>query len=245
MDLRGWNALEQAAEAWRSFWVFDTFSAHSINFLWGPLVAFNAHARERLFATDPPVAMSADRYFYYAFALAALAIGGWWFARGRHRGRATDSPLRGRPHVAALLIVFAALWILYDARMGLEFLGYAWNDYATWYRAPAEQKVFRSYENIYRIVDAVVPRLQTEEHYGVLVPPNTNTYGVLKYRTYPVTPYEAGEDASAANVWVVIRRGDAHVDAQGRLTLGDRILSRPGRITRQFDDTSFLFETLP
>ncbi len=245
LELRGWNTLEQMAEAWRSFWVFDAFSSHTINFLWGPLVSFNSYARAHLFATDPPVAISANRYFYYAFALAALLIAGWWLFQGRHRSLAQGSLFRRAPQIAALFTVFAVLWLFYDTRMGLEFLSYASNDYTTWVRPPADQKVFRRYENIYRIVDAVVPRIMKEEHYGLLVPPNTNIYGVLKYRTYPVTPYEGDEDASAANVWVVIRRSDAHVDAQGRLTIGDKILSRPGRITQQFDNTSFLFDVLP
>ncbi len=232
-----WSPLEKLSEAWKTFWTFDAFKAYTINFLWGPLITFNPIARHQLYYSEPPHAQSANRYFYYFFAIVAIITAIHWFVRGR--------PRPARKYMMALVGTFAALWLFYDMRMGLEILDYARYDYKTLYATDPANREFRNYKNFYVMVDAILPRLMQEKTYAILVPDQTSLHGMLRYMTMPVLPYESSEDPKDAKVWVVFKMPNVKVDDQGHLTEDGKVLTAPGHVIQQIDDSSFLFEISP
>ncbi|MBI1812389.1 hypothetical protein HYR82_01235 [Candidatus Peregrinibacteria bacterium] len=241
MTLRGWSLGEKIAEAWRSIWTFDEEKAYSINFLWGPILVTNPVARAQLYQTLPPFGWSVNRVFYAVIALAGIAIAGAAICRG--------VPLRDRsgrrPYILTFLGIVAALWLLYDVRMGSELLSYAAKDYRTEISQPPGQRIFRNYENFYDIVDRSLPFLTRDRRYVMEVPKGIeHLMTVALSMTYPSTPLFPEENVGPEiHTWLIFRRGDIHVNDHGQLAQGSTVLSPPGRTVMQFDPTSFLFLT--
>lgn len=229
----GLTLPERLTEAWRTFWEFDTFGTYSVNFLWGPLVTFDPVSRARLYQDQPPMAQSANRYFFALLILAGLAL---WLIRLR------------RPDFRALplfLGICAVLWVFYDLRMGAEYVNYALTDYRSYISQPPEERLFRQYENFHAAAFQAVPLLAKEERYAVLPPPQTQVTEILQYYTYPVLPARTEEEQRMARLWLVFRRPDVTVAPNGQLTVEDAPVTPPGKIIRQYDSTSFLFQVNP
>ncbi|TSC58819.1 MAG: hypothetical protein Greene041619_365 [Candidatus Peregrinibacteria bacterium Greene0416_19] len=231
--------LEKIAEAWRSFWTFDTELAYTINFLWGPLLTFNPVGRELLFTMQPTNGISANRVFYGLLALAAILLSFHylWERRSGVRGLASGLPIQ----VGRFFIVFTIIWAVFDIRMGAEMLSYGVHDLRTFVLRPLGQKEFRNYQNFHDVLIRSLPLLR-QDRYAVLVPDRTPLANHVRYWTYPTQPLFPEEPMALARRWFVFRRPDIRVNDNGELVAGDTVLAR-GSMLERFDETSFLFET--
>lgn len=229
LTAQGFSLPTRLTEAWRSFWTFDVFSSYSVNFLWGPLVTFDPVSRTQLFERQPPMAQSANRYFYLAIILAGLIL----FGLRRLRGYRNALPL--------FLGIVAVLWVFYDVRMGTEYLSYALTDYRSYISQPEQRRLFRQYQNFARSADQAVPLLQRETSYTVIPPAQTQVQEILQYMTYPVIPARTDEEKLKSRLWFIFRRPDVSINSNGQLVAGGQAMTRPGHIIQRYDGTSFLF----
>ncbi|MDB4978770.1 MAG: hypothetical protein JWM56_956 [Candidatus Peribacteria bacterium] len=247
MTLQGWSGIGKIGEAWKSFWAFDHFLAYSINFLWGPLVTFNEVGRLTMYDTQPPRAVSANRYFYDALIIVALLLAAHRLFGGDNSY--FDSPLfrKRAPHIFLFLCFFAGLWLFYDARMGLEYLSYAKDDYVSYISQPPGKRIFRNYQNFYDIADAALPELRQEKRYGLLLPHEGQFQSILRYETYPSVPVniQDGNDMSDIRLWLAFRRPDITMNGSGQLVVNTVAISKPGTIVARYDESSFLFRVNP
>lgn len=222
--LSHWSPMEKAAEAWKSFWMFDHIGPYSINFLWGPVLTFNPAATRELFTTMPPRGRSANWVFYGILALMGAGIA------------LTSKSLR------TFLLCFGILWIIYDIRMGAEFLRYAKTDYETFLSRSVGERMYRTYANFPDIVKLSEPFLRPKETFAFLSPPNTPFIAQMRYFAYPSVPVVPAEP-SGLRTWVVFDRSDIALSPDGRLVVGGVPLSEPGTVVKRLDDFSFIFQT--
>lgn len=224
----GLSLPERVAEAWKTFWMFDTFGTYSVNFLWGPLVTFDPLSRAQLYEHQPPMALSANRYFYILIALAGIIL----FALARWK--------KYRNALPVFLGITAMLWVFYDLRMGAEYLSYALTDYRSYISQPAEKKRFRQYENFYAAAEQAVPLLRQDESYTVIPPAQSQVEQILQYETYPSIPARTDEQKLASRLWFVFRRPDVRVSSGGLVANGQP-MTPPGEVLQRYDDSSFLY----
>ena len=228
-----WSPVEKTAEAWKAFWRFDKMGPYSINFLWGPVLTFNDIGTKELFTTMPPRGRSANWVFYAVIVLAGAGLALHWMRSGK--------PAAGK-YVSAFLLCFAGLWVVYDVRMGLEFLSYAKNDYQTFLSMPVGSRTYRTYANFPDIVSLAEPFLKPKEQFVFLGPPNTPFIAEMRYFAYPAMPVDP-QGPSDLHTWVVFDRADIALTSDGRLAAGETVLSKPGAIVKRLDEFSFIFQT--
>lgn len=237
VELSRWNIPEKILEAWKSFWMFDEFRPYTINFVWGPLLATNPIARQYLFAKLPPQGMSVNWVFYAVLTLTGGALVLLWFLRGQ------GAVLRKR-YVAVFLSVFASLWLTYDLRMGLEFLGYFANDYRTYIsQQPGSQRAFRERGTFYDFVDAALPHVTDRERYIFMTTHRWPFLGAIRYLTYPALPTDQTKVLEGIDTWVIFDRPDIALNEKQQLVMDGVILSPPGRKVLDFAPDSFLFRS--
>lgn len=228
MHFQQWNLFERMREAFKSFWTFDRWTPYSINFLWGPMLAFNPVAAKEIFWSLPPRGTSASYAFYGAAIAAAI---GCILHRVFRKGK--------RNELVAFFLCVAALWGLYDIRMGAELLSYAKNDYDTYISQPRGQRPFRSYEYMIDFAEEAATAARGETSIAVLQR-SIPIVAMLRYFAYPAVPHEADAPSDDA-VWVVFDRPDVAVGDDGRLTVDGVPFSAPGKIVRRYDPNSFIF----
>lgn len=221
LSLIRYSPTERAEAALRSLARFDTFQAFSINFLWGPLIAFTPDELARLYEGQPPSSWSAMRFLYAGMALCVAAL-----------------RLLRKPLGAALGMTAVVAWLLLDARMGAELLSYAARDWSTYLSKPAAERTLRDREHLYATVDAVLPALQGDPAYALVSP--WRITGLVRYLTYPSLPLDPAA-AGDARLWLVFEDPTAAVDAEGRLTREGAALTAPGRVLQRFGEHTFLF----
>ena len=234
MDFRGWNTIERLEEALLSTWQFDTHRAYSINFLWGPRIAYNSVGRTQMFAFLPPFATSVNRILYPLIALIALA------ALGANVLRMSSE--RRRKAFVFLVGSIAALWILYDMRMTAEILSYVQSDLHDYVLKDTPRD--RDSDVIPDFWDAVKkarPALEREQAVVFATIPGAPLLSFLRYALYPVAVLAPGDDHPSQALWFVYGRSNASIDDQGRLVLGTEIASKPGALTQTIANGSFLF----
>lgn len=222
-----WLLSEKIVEGWKSFWTFDDMRAYSINFLWGPLLAFHSTARATLFDHLPPYAWSADRFFYLVIIIVGIS------ALLRHT--------RG----AAIFfgVTCIALWLLFDLRMGLEILSYARDDYVSYLSKPVEEKVLRTHENLYSAMERSLPIIRRYDRFVVLPTQGSPTYANLRYQSYPTIALRPDDNHAGVKLWFVSRPG-VHVDDKHQL-VDERgtVLTGPGDVSLLIDAHTFLLST--
>ena len=237
---RHWNVFEKSIESIKSFWTFDQFTQYSINFLWGPLLATNPIARSVLYATLPPPSWSALRVFYALTACAAAVAAALRFGmKNAERGK--------RIGLLAVTSVVAFLWILFDARMGLELLSYARTDITSYVRQDKDTRTLRANGPLNAFLDHLRPTLQQYPRYALLASDALPFFANFRYQTYPSVPVMEGQDMDDIALWLVIERQDIAVDETGRLLkktgTGYVLLSPKGHIVERFSPSIFLFQT--
>lgn len=202
--LRGWTREERILNRIKSFWHLDEFRPYSINFLWGPLLADNPYQDKDMFQHLPPRAMSAVRWFYFALIAAAIV---------------SLTLLALRKHsswLLALPVTFVACWLLFDARMGIEIIGYTVDDWKRYVLPPAEEKELRTHGHFFSDLDLALPRLAAHEKFAVLSTPAIPAYAISRYQAYPAI---ATNDATVTGVtaWFVWENPNVGVDDFNRL----------------------------
>lgn len=238
--LHRFTFIEKLTEMWRSFWSFDVFTRYTINFLWGPLIAFTPQTRMDLFSQLPPLGWSVNRILYPVFLIIAAAAGVFAVVR-----RTQPSARK----TAAWIIAgsFAAMWLVFDLRMGLEILSYVKTDYRTYVTRPIEQKEFRYMADFHAVLQQVKPHVEGESRIGFISEPQLLLDTSVTYEFYPaemVLPGEPGADE--AQVWLVYLRRDIVLDSKGRLAASDgTVLTPPGRVIGHFGKNALLFSTAP
>lgn len=233
-----WNMLEKAREAAKSYWIFDSMSPMSINFLWGPVITFNPIATHDLFSTSPPQGRSGNWLFFVALALIAAGIAAsTLMARRGWRWIPPWGP------VPLFLLCFAVLWILYDVRMGLELLSYARTDYATWVFAAPGERELRNYLDFNDIMEQSLPTIRGEERFALVRSPLAPVTAMVRYFALPAIAEEPSGPRDDLRVWLVMRGENVDLDTGGRLTVDGIPWSRPGTVLQRFEKGSLLFRT--
>lgn len=234
VELVGFSVWEKLWNNVRSFWIFDTFNATSINFLWGPILRSAPITREALFSSPPPQGWSANRVLYTFLALGSFLLWLWYWRGGLDPRRA----------LLFFLSLCAGLWLFYDFRMGAEFFSYAAWDVRTYLTQAPEQRKFRQFQNFFTAVEQSLPVLTASPTYGFLCPDGLPLASRLQYFTYPSITAGNATLPRPAN-WLIFRRDDVRVDERNRLWKGDAMLAEGGTILKRFDDTSFLYGKAP
>lgn len=244
ITLEHWSISEQIAQAWKSFWTFDRVRPYTINFVWGPLLNFNPVARGEMYYQQPAAGWSANRLFYGFMLLTAAALAGLWYARWREVQ--TSPAAREAQHRYALIFLgmFASLWVLYDARMGLEFLGSFLYDYRTYLSAEPGERIFRQRGGFDDFVEHTRPFLADRDRYIFLSAHRWPYFGLARYLTYPSLPTEPGEAARGVDTWVVYDRTDIRVNVKQQLEgEGGETFSAPGTVLFEFAPGTLVFRT--
>jgi hypothetical protein len=225
---------------WQSFWKFDVIEPYSINFLWGPVLTRTPMGLANLFVMKPPPrGWSFNRLMIPFLLIVVLGSWGWWkFSPSGRRRSIAGLPLA----LVVWLSVCGCSWLLWDLRMGLEFLSYAQTDYAQYIGETdiAKRKV-RNFGTIYSQINEVKANLQEEPNYVVLQPPGYPFVAIARYMTYPSVPLPGGESTDGIRHWLVFEQDNMKQDDQGRLMQGTTVLTAPGKVIKLFPNGSFLF----
>lgn len=231
LTLQRWNVFEQTLEALRSFWVFDEQRPYSINFVWGPQIGWNPSERNHLYDLLPPVYQSGTlTVLTIVIVLIAvlLCIGIW-------RKTSKDNIVRW---IAVLLL---AVWILFDVRMGSEFLSWVVRDYQTYGSKEPGAREFRDRGTFYDFAEFAAPLVADRASYLFFAERPWPYLGAMRYLTYPSIP---GIDQND-DTWVVFGRSDLGVNAEGRLTVDGEAATPAGTVLGRFNDDSFVFRVTP
>lgn len=238
--LQHWNVAERIGFMWQSFWKFDPIQPYSINFLWGPVLARTPLGLQNLFvAAPPPTGWSFNRILLPALGLAGAAL---WIGQRFARDMRSKKLLGLPAGLAVFLLLCAGSWLLWDLRMGLEMLSYAKTDYMQFISKEGLDREVRNFENIYDVIWELKPMLLERERYVILQPRGYPYNAIARYLTYPSVPLQGDMPTEGIRDWVVLERADVTVDGDGRLTADGKILTPPGKITKQLTNDMYLFQ---
>lgn len=236
VTLRGWSAAERLTEALRCFWTSDTFGAHSINFLWGPLLCSSPIQREHLYDQQPPAAHSGMRAIYLLWGVGSLVVGALCWSRRRR--------LRPGAFLRGTLLLALALWIVLDLRMGMEFFRNLRADAHSYISEPIGKRVFRTIRFLPDFAVASLGILRDQPRYVFLAPTTDTFMNYMRYATYPSAPVNP-DAGSGASLWLVYGRPDMAIDPRGRITEQGVPLSPPGSLVHEFMKGTFIFRVTP
>ncbi len=234
MTWRRYSLAEKLATAWQSFWTFDDFRVYSINFLWGPLLATNPIVLADMYDYLPPTPWSVTRIFYALIGLSAL-IGAIFFAFDRQGGK--------RIFLLLIACTTVASWLVFDLRMGVELMDYAFNDYQTYVQPADEDKTFRTHGSFYTVAQKMLPTIRQYDRYVLHIDNSSPFYANMRYITYPSLALRPDENTDGVKLHVMIERKDIRV-VDGRLVdRNNEVLSGSGQILETIEPGSFLFTT--
>lgn len=233
IELTEWNMFEQWIAAEKSFWVFDEYRPYSINFLWGPQIGWNPVERTQLYDFLPPIYTSGTLLSYQELLAAMIIIGIWAYARIPKSER-KEKFLR---IAGALLLLF---WVIFDVRMGGEFLSWVIRDQKTYIGANIETRTFRDRDRFYDFAEFAAEKIKDRESYIFFAEQPWPYLGNMRYITYPAIP---GIDIEHDDTWAIYHRPDISVGADGKLVNEGQAISAPGTIIGRFDASSFIFRT--
>ncbi len=225
-----WNFLGKGWEAFLSFWHFDSYRPYTINFLWGPQISFTGIDRSQLFAFVPPPYPSGT---YIAYGLIVILLG-YFGVRSFKKAPGDRKPWFAK----RALIVILALWMIFDARMGSEFLSWTVSDIGSYISAPPSIREFRDRSDFYDFAAFAKPLVADRGTYLFFAEQQWPYLGNMRYLTYPSIP---GIDIEKDDTWAIYHRPDMVVDSNNQLSIGGEPLTVPGTILGRFDDTSFIF----
>lgn len=227
---RWWNAV-------LSLGTFDTFTRHGINFLWGPLLAFDPDTRATLFNGAPPIAWSVNRVLLPAIGLSLLTLGvlGLWVY-----------PARRTRMLRIGLGITATAWLLFDLRMGAEILSYAQRDLTSYVTKPQGERQLRGMADFHDTMEIFLSMTKGKERIGFLSNDDLLLNSSAVYEAYPRWVALPGESQEGVDTWLVFYRTDAAIDDQGRLTVGGVPVSPPGgRLLTTLNAHASVFTTAP
>ncbi len=228
IELTRTNVFERGLEAVRSFWTFDALRPYTINFVWGPQIGLNAAERSSLYDRLPPIYLSGT----LIVMIVLLGIIATMILYGRLTGTSRTKV------VQQISILFLCAWILFDLRMGSEYLTWMWQDHTQYVAAEPGQRQFRDRDAFYDFADFVTPFVRDRESYVFFAERPWPYLGNMRYLTYPSIP---GIDYLNDDTWVIYRRPDMVVSGAGQMTINGEVVSPPGKVLGRFDDHSFVF----
>lgn len=230
------SELESLLNAARSFWNFDSYRSYAINFVWGPQFALGNVARAQLWDFLPPQAFSATRFANIAllmfFAIVILSLA-FQTSLSTH----VKKILFFRWSLIAIIVV----WVMWDIRMGSEQLSWILHDARTYITQSAEHRTFRDRDRFYDFAEWAKQHIEDRESYVFFAERPWPYLGNMRYITYPSIP---GNDTND-DTWVIYKRPEITVDAEGHLSAYGSPLSRPGTVLGKFERGSFVFRTNP
>ncbi|MBU0766602.1 hypothetical protein KKF55_02355 [Patescibacteria group bacterium] len=231
MTFYNWNVFEKLCHGSLSFWKFDTFTSHSINFVWGPWLTFNPIARADMHIKDPPFGISGMWVFYIV-----LAFGGMWLLWKR-KTKGTQAAL------ASFLILFSILWLVHDLRMGSELLSYVRNDWRDYVTKGIGERSFRSQLSFPDTTDQSMAYIKDEPYYIFFGPTDTTVYfSIMRYLTYPNLPISDGDKMNQAKHAITFGR-NSEIDENGNLIVdGEVVRSGSGSLLRRFNKYGSIFQ---
>jgi len=233
VELLSWSPGAKVVEAMKTFWAFDALRPYSINFLWGPLLTHTSVAREQMFHRFPPLAYSANRIFYILLAaglLVLLCLKKW----------KRNTPILQRRALIAFLGLLAALWLVYDLRMGSEFVNYFRTDYKTYHGETLGKRTFRTRGHFYDFARASVPVLADRDRYIFMAEQRWPYMGLMRYYTYPSVP-TSPDKFEEVDTWLIYDRPDITINENRQLMMEGEAISTPGRILHEFSEGVFIF----
>jgi len=234
ITLSHWNTLEHIGYAFRSVWQFDNVRAYTINFVWGPLVAFNPIETAQVFWKIPPDAHSLNWYIYAVLIVALIIVLYLSHNEGTHEKQKWWK---------RFFVLFGVLWIFYDVRMTSELGQYVKVDYETFHTKSFAEQQYRDRGFFIQMVEALREDIGTEKKFVFLPFQGYPYMGQIRYMLYPSIPVNPDAADADTKFWLIFNRTDVTVNEAGQLVTTSEILSSTGIILKQFAPGTFLFRT--
>jgi hypothetical protein len=214
----------------KTFFDFDQMRAYSINFLWGPMMTFSDEQRAQLYTKTPPLGDSWNIVFYWVLGIALLLV-------------LLIKKIIRRNHFGMFFMLFAALWILYDFRMGSELIHFARTDLKIWWSKPIEIKDYRDRDSFTAFANVAQKFTEGKENYVFIASHGWPFWGSMTYESYPALPVTYDSNTEGVDTWIIFNRNDITVNDEGRLMINGKPTSPPGDIMMTFEPGSFVFVT--
>lgn len=228
IEFTGPGLIDRITYPTQTFFHFDRVRPYSVNFLWGPLMTYSQQQMDSLFSRMPPNGESWNKVFYpilfFGFIITVL-----W-----NRFMRTSVTW-------IFLVLLAVLWVIYDLRMGAEFLSYATLDLKTWWKQPIELQDFRDRGSFNAFAKTAAPFIEGKDRYVLIASSGWPFTGSMKYLTYPAKPISFEDDTEGIDTWIVYNRNDITLDAKRRLSLNGEPISPPGGVILDFEPGGFVF----
>ncbi len=230
ISFTGPDLIDKIVYPLKTFFKIDVTRAYSINFFWGPLMTFSQQQLDSLYSTVPPSGTSWNKLFYVILGLALAAT-------------VLLKKLKKRDLTVVFCILFAAMWITYDFRMGVEFMSFAKTDIRTWWSKPLELKDYRDRGSFTAFAKTAAVFTEGKDQYVFIASHGWPFWGSMKYEAYPALPVTFDSDTEGIDTWIIFNRRDIKPNEEGRLVVNGEPVSPPGNIMMQFEPGSFVFVT--
>ena len=229
-----YTRIEKLRGVWESFADLQPTTPYSINILLGPTITSDI-GPFRDYRDWRQLSLSLNAYILVGISLLGIAL---LFIALVRRNRGEDWIVVRNFILKTLFTCIAAVWVLYDFRMGAEFLTNVYRDHRAFIAVDPKEAMFRDLGKFPSFVAFAKPFLEKENVYEFFVPDRWPYFGMMRYETYPALP-NPGDPLS--DLWVVFDRSDMSVDAEGRLVLAGNPITNPGTLVARFDEQSFIF----
>jgi hypothetical protein len=219
--------------SWRSFWILEPFTPHTINILVGPVITTDYMMAGDWYDNWHLNGISANAYMLVGISLFGVAI---LFYTGLFSKRKWEDDRKG---IVIIFFVFiASIWILYDFRMGVEFVRNVAIDHVQYISEDEETRTFRDRDRFYDFAKFVKSFVKDRETYEVFLPDPWPYFGSMRYYTYPSIP-NPGDPVS--DTWVVYEREDIVLREDNKLYHAGEAFTDAGEVIGQFSERSFVF----
>lgn len=228
-----WNFSEKLSGFFRSIVTLDDMRPYTINFVWGPYIAWDPLSAEEVYQHLPPLATSATRLINVTIGVVILLL----LVGQTKFGRMVRRHVTGR----RVFVLICGLWLLVDLFMGIQFLSWVRHDQKTYISGVEGIREFRDRKNFYDFAEFVKPLLKDRSRYIFVAESPWPYLGNIRYLTYPSIPaFNIVED----DTWVIYNRPDFQVSDAGQLIVEGDAITQPGQLLGVFDDGSFVFRSL-
>jgi len=221
---------------WRSFWTLEPFTAHTINILVGPVVLTDHMMVGEWYENWHLNGISVNAYILVGISLFGISL--LLYAGAFSGKRWLD--IRKRIIILFFLAI-ASLWILYDFRMGFEFVRNVAVDHVQYISADTETRTFRDRDRFYDFAKFVKSFVKDRETYEVFLPDPWPYFGSIGYYTYPSRP-NPGDPVS--DTWVIYERDDIVLGEGDKLYHLGEAFTDAGEVIGRFSDDSFIFREI-
>lgn len=235
VEFLSYSTREKITGAWKSFWTMQNFEPFTINIMHGPVISVD----EDSINDDENwhiLSQSINSYLLVGLAIFGCAL---LFREAFRSGRKKETweTVKWRI-IITFFSVIAAVWILYDLRMGAEFVRNVVRDHSEYVVAEDSEKQFRDLGNFHEFIVFAKPLLADHMQYEVFFKDKWPYYGILRYETYPARP---NLDEPVSDTWLIYDRSDITIDDDGRLVLKGVPFTEPGVMLGRFDEKSFIY----